>query len=152
MISAGRHILQRSLGVVGVGAGSDDDSAPFVTVSPSKSAERRRRLVDRLKTSEEQNGYFLDPAADGSPKDQQSGPTASVSPRKTMDACRNAARILKQSGERLHLSGRWWRETETHTANRTGGEGSDSRFEGRPKKEVGYQGLYRYIIAQPGTA
>jgi hypothetical protein len=35
---------------------------------------------------------------------------------KTMDACRNAARILKQSGERLNLRGRWWKETSTATA------------------------------------
>jgi hypothetical protein len=102
MISAGRQILQRSLG-----AGSDDDSMPFVSVSPSQSAERRRRLVDRLKTSEEQKVYFLDSA--GSTKDQSG--QASVSARKTLDACRNAARILKQSGERLNLSGRWWKET-----------------------------------------
>jgi hypothetical protein len=102
MISAGRQLLQRSLG-----AGSDDDSVPFVSVSPSQSAERRRRLVDRLKTSEEQKVYFLDSA--GSTKDQSG--QASVSARKTLDACRNAARILKQSGERLNLSGRWWKET-----------------------------------------
>jgi hypothetical protein len=101
MASAGRQILQRSLG-----AGRDDDSVPFVSASPSKSAERRRRLVDRLKTSEKQKAYFLDPA--GSTKDQSG--QASVSPRETMDACRNAAKILKQSGERLNLSGRWWQE------------------------------------------
>jgi hypothetical protein len=98
MISAGRQILQRSLG-----AGSHDDSVQSVSVSPSKSAERRRRLVDRLKTTEEQKGNQKLSFLDQSEKE--------FSPRKTMDACRNAARILKQSGERLNLSGRWWSET-----------------------------------------
>jgi hypothetical protein len=104
MITAGRQILQRSLG-----AGSDDDSVHSVSVSPSKPVERRRRLVDRLKTAEEQMGNqkqsFLDHA--GFTKDQ----IGQASYWKAMDACRNAARILKQSGERLNLSGGWWRET-----------------------------------------
>jgi hypothetical protein len=105
MVSAGRKILQRSLG-----AGSDEDPGQnSVSVSPSKSAERRRRLRDRLKTSDEQNKNpkpsFLDHA--GLATDQN----GQVPPKKTTDACRNAARILKQSGERLSLSGRWWGET-----------------------------------------
>jgi hypothetical protein len=104
MVSAGRQLLQRSLG-----AGIDDDSVHSVSVSPSKSAERRRRFGDRLKTAEEQMGNqkpsFLDQT--GFTKDQN----GQASPSKTMEASRNAARILKQSGERLNLSGRWWRET-----------------------------------------
>lgn len=101
MVSVGRQLMQRTLS-----ADSNDDST--YSVSPSNSLEKRKKLLDRLKAVDAQNETPASIGLHSSPRHHDK------SALEIANACRSAARILKESGERLNLSGRWW------------GEGSDS--------------------------
>jgi hypothetical protein len=103
MVFAGRQLLQRS--IESSASHRSDDSTYSVSVSSSNSAERRRRLRERLKASEAQSDHIMNKAFPKHSGQQQ------AQSMELVKSCRNAARILKESGERLSLSGRWWNET-----------------------------------------
>lgn len=102
LVAAGRLLLHRTLATAG-------DTAPFVSQhSTEASAARRERLRNRLLTLDVD--VDVDVAAPAS-SDATNGTRhrrGQDSAVDVMDICRHATQVLKESGQRLNLSGRWF--------------------------------------------
>jgi hypothetical protein len=94
MVAAGRQLLRRTMG-------SPGDEVLTLELTPAKSAERRRRLRERL--TQQQDVDI--PTPQKSPQRSD----ARIS-NKIVDECKNSAKLLQQSGQRLDLGGHWWRD------------------------------------------
>lgn len=114
MVAAGRQLLQQHR-----------SQSP---VSAEASAQRRRRLRSRLQGMilEGDDDNIADPdgllAGLSSPASQNY--SSSNKPKRphglgqaveALDVCRHAAQVLKESGCRLHLTGRWWNDKSEDT-------------------------------------
>lgn len=122
LVARGRQIMHRYFS-------SDRDSAPFVVPhhpSTVASSERGQRLRQRLENTltkgsntsvasrslDEEESVAATLRASRSPSDQSRQDLSSAVD--ALDICRNAAHILKKSGQRLNLSGRWFTTNETN--------------------------------------
>jgi hypothetical protein len=94
MVAAGRQLLRRS-------KASPNEEVITLELTPAKSAERRRRLRERLTQLDEE----LPPSPCKSPQRRGSG-----SHKKTLDECHNTAKLVQGSGQRLELGGHWFRK------------------------------------------
>jgi hypothetical protein len=92
MVVAGRNLLAASR--------SPESKMHAVTLTPQKSAERRQRLRDRLKSLDED---VLVPTPQKTPR---SGVDMGLS-QKAMDTCHSVANILRVSARKLKFPGRW---------------------------------------------
>jgi hypothetical protein len=105
MIAAGRQLLRR--------AQSPNHEQAVVTLesTPVKSAERRNRLRERLKSMEDDTMLLSPPrqAAAISPR-MDAGFTTGTPNIKVTEECKNVAKLLQESGRRLDLGGHWWRD------------------------------------------
>jgi hypothetical protein len=96
MVAAGRQLLRRS-------TGTPNQEVITLELTPAKSAERRRRLRERL-TQMDEDGIPTPrrlpstPHPDAPPKNQKI----------VMDDFMGVAKILQQSGKKLDLTGHWW--------------------------------------------
>ena len=102
LVAAGRQMLQRSQAMVMVSSPDDAD-------------ERRRMLKEHLQSlSANDKPISIDkvslPAQNEST--QQLHPLGAS--MEAMDICRRTTKILKESGKRLQLSGRWWTGLSYH--------------------------------------
>ena len=97
MVAAGRQLLRRRMGT------SPQEEVINLELTPAKSAERRRRLRDRLTQRQQDDDVQATPAK--SPQ----RPDAFMNSKLAAE-CRNSAKLLQQSGQRLDLGGHWWRE------------------------------------------
>jgi hypothetical protein len=97
MVAAGRQLLRRSMG-------SPSEEVLTLELTPAKSAERRRRLRERLTNLEEDI-----PTPQRSPVSQRVEMNNS-SHKKILEECQSAAKLLQESGQRLDLGGHWWRD------------------------------------------
>ena len=116
LVIAGRNVLQRSTATLTENRpGEDGDEelpSSFMLYSPSRSADRRKRLRDRLKNLGVEDVHIATPSSlENSILSPDRLPDSS-SAHEDLDVIRNVARTLKQSGERLHLTGRWWRQPD----------------------------------------
>lgn len=98
MVAAGRQLLRRSL------AGTHNAEVIALELTPVKSAERRRRLRERLVQLEDGGS----PLALLPETPQPRTPPSRNS--KDPEDCRNTAKLLQESGRRLELAGHWWRK------------------------------------------
>jgi hypothetical protein len=97
LIAAGRQILQRSL------APHNDASRVHRVIPPGLSADRLRQLRSRLAA--------LSVSRPLPPPPPRLGPMLKeeiVAKVQAIDICRNTARILRQSGKKLHLTGKYF--------------------------------------------
>ena len=106
MVAAGRQLLRRSMA-------SPGEAILTLELTPAKSAERRRRLKDRLTNLEEDL-----------PTPQKTSPSRALvetnnnpSHKKLIDECQGAAKLLQESGQRIHLGGHWWRDRSVAANN-----------------------------------
>lgn len=102
MVAAGRQILRRSF------ATSPGEEIITLELTPAKSAERRRRLRERLTQLDDSSPLALQPST------QQ--PKSPQRPVIESEDCRNAAKLLQESGRRLELAGHWWRKGLANSA------------------------------------
>jgi hypothetical protein len=99
LVAAGRQLLQRSF------SPRSDSSPHMVHLSTKDAAERRNHLKNRLKSLDV---AFNVPSSDPTVPESPSRSPHLGSAIEALDVCRNTARILKESGRRLNLTGRWW--------------------------------------------
>ena len=95
MVAAGRHLLHRA-------TTGDDEKVHAVSLTPEKSAERRERLRQRLRDLDRGVGISA-PAG-----------TSGGMSTKAMGHCRNVARLLRESGQRLGLDTTKQRMDDAH--------------------------------------
>jgi len=94
MVAVGRQLLRRRMG-------SPEDEVITLELTPAKSAERRRRLRERLTQQNDMDVL--------TPQKSPQRPDSRTS-NKIVEECKNSAKLLQQSGQRLDLGGHWWRE------------------------------------------
>jgi hypothetical protein len=99
MVAAGRQVLRRSQ------AGSPSAEVVTLELTPAKSAERRRRLRERLS---EQQASPLALTLSTPPQPPPSSREIPTSP--FLEDYASAAKLLQESGRRLELSGYWFRK------------------------------------------
>lgn len=104
MVAAGRNLL--------ASARSPNPKMHVITVSPQRSAERRKILRERLKALDEEGAMPPTPSpikSSLSPRISGAGGIADVSAlaQTAMDACHSVAGLLKESAMTLKLAGRW---------------------------------------------
>lgn len=92
MVSAGRQLLQRT---------ATDNEVHQVRVTPQKSAERRQRLRERLKSLDAD--VTIPTPTKSAVKSMDDGIAT-----KAMETCQVVANLLIESGRRLGLNGHWW--------------------------------------------
>ena len=100
MVAAGRILLRRSK------ATSDEQTVCVLELTPSKSAERRQRLRESLRNLDADAFIPTPPRPSLSPRTDS--PFANSG--KSLDECKNVAKILQETGQRLDLGGHWWRD------------------------------------------
>ena len=102
LVAAGRQLLRRSQ------AGSPSAEVVTLELTPAKSAERRRKLRQRL-SEQQASPLALTPST---PPPPPPPPSLTVGSPGTPIAehCRNAAKLIQESGRRLDLSGHWFRK------------------------------------------
>ena len=107
MVAAGRQLLRRSLA-------SPSDEVVTLELTPAKSAERRRRLKERLTKLDHHDDD--DPVIHSPPRSPVSPRVDRSSPvhKKLVEECQNATKLLQESGHRLDLGGHWWRDDPAH--------------------------------------
>jgi hypothetical protein len=98
MVAAGRQLLRRS-------TGTPDQEVITLELTPAVSAERRRRLRERL----------MQVDGDGIPTPRRLPSTPLPEPpaikqKIVLDDSKGIAKILQDSGKRLDLGGHWWRK------------------------------------------
>lgn len=101
MVAAGRQLLRRS-------TGTPEQEVITLELTPAKSAERRRRLRDRL--------MQIDVEEIPTPRRLPSTPHPEppvVKQKIVLDDFMGIAKILQESGLRLELGGHWWRKDST---------------------------------------
>ena len=98
MVAAGRQLLLQKR--------NSPERPGHPVRSPRASAERRRRLRSRLESLE---------LSSPDRQERVEGPSASRlgASVESLDVCRHTCRILKESGMRLKLSGRWWSSSDS---------------------------------------
>lgn len=101
MVAAGRHLLRRKQ------AGSPHAEIVTLEMTPARSAERRRKLRERL-TEQEASPVALTPSTPPPPPPPPPRGGAPGTP--LLEDYRNAAKLLQESGRRLELSGHWFRK------------------------------------------
>ncbi len=101
MVATGRQLLRRSH------TASPGDEVITLELTPAKSAERRRRFRDRLTQLEDSTPLALLPSIPA-----KSPQRSAMEP----EDCRNAAKLLQESGRRLELAGHWWRKGHANPA------------------------------------
>jgi hypothetical protein len=106
MVAAGRHLLHRAIAE----STPDNQKMHSVSFTPEKSAERREKLRRRLRS--------LDSDVDiSTPASAQSSSGSAVrgadmgSATKAVESCQSVARVLRESGQRIGLSGQGWDAT-----------------------------------------
>jgi hypothetical protein len=104
LVTAGKEIAQRLM----------NQKPVSIDESIRAAADISRRLRNRLKSFEEEDAYFETYNGNNTPVNSP----ARRSPRRdlgsaveALDVCRKSADVLKESGRRLHLTGRWWTGT-----------------------------------------
>lgn len=114
LVAAGRQLLHRTFST------DADDDAPFVSRhSTEASAERRQRLRNRLKSlgvDDNDDSSAMDFVAQTNASNAASAAKSNRARRRNdlgsaveaLDICRNSAQIIKESGRRLGLTGRWF--------------------------------------------
>lgn len=101
MVAAGRQLLRRS-------KASPDEEVIQLELTPAKSAERRRRLRERLSQLDDD---LTSPTQKSPQRQDGSGKSPSLSSNiKLVDECKASTKILQESGQRLGLSGHWWKD------------------------------------------
>jgi hypothetical protein len=107
MVSAGRSILAASR--------SPESKMYSITLTPEKSAERRQRLRDRLKSLDEDDTLVRTPTpVKASPSRRhfitngvEAGGVDMGLAQKAMEACHSVANVVRTSARQLQLPGRW---------------------------------------------
>jgi hypothetical protein len=105
MVAAGRNLL--------ASVRSPDPKMHLITVSPQRSAERRKILRERLKALDEEGTMPPTPSptkTSSSPRISGGGGAlvdVSALAQTAMDACHSVAGLLKESALTLKLAGRW---------------------------------------------
>jgi hypothetical protein len=103
LVSAGRQLLQRSLGTPA------DQKIHYFDYTPEKSAERRQRLRDQLK----QVGSDVQILTPASSVEESPRRTPIQFSQSVSDICQAATQILLTSGQRLELDGHCWRKNKS---------------------------------------
>jgi hypothetical protein len=113
MVASGRLLLRRSLGKKYAGEGEDPDTSVILELerTPSKSAERRRKLREQLKELDEHDISIPTPPRPPPPPPPPKGFTSTFN-AKSLEEC---AHILRTSGHRLELGGHWFRDGKENT-------------------------------------
>ena len=109
MVASGRLLLRRSLNKkYHDNDGEDADSSMILELerTPSKSAERRRKLREQLKELDEHDIVIPTPPRPPPPPPPPKG-FNSVFNAKVLEEC---ATVLRSSGHRLDLGGHWFRD------------------------------------------
>jgi hypothetical protein len=119
LVAAGRQLLHRTFS-------SHDGGAAMVSRhSTEASAARRQRLRHRLQTLGMDDDLGdddfdkVDDSGHGHRRRRRSDYLSNSSAVEALDICRNAAQILKESGRRLNLTGRWFHDGPTTTSTVT---------------------------------
>lgn len=107
LVAAGRQLLHQKLGSTG---SPELDSKIHVVhrTPPNVSAERRRRLRNRIATPHGSSAPAASPMPPTPCRTQQQMGAAV----EALDVCRNTATILRESAKRLNLGGRRWEADE----------------------------------------
>jgi len=122
MVAAGRQVLRRNV----LASSSPQDSIIRLELTPTKSAERRQRLCQRLneQLNESSDGTNITLFSSSSPSRTPLSPNRSMdvlgdgfddtitntATKRKIEEYHTALRILQISGKRLDLDGYWWRE------------------------------------------
>jgi hypothetical protein len=123
MITAGRQVLIRQRNML-ASSSPRQDAIIRIDLTPTKSAERRQRLCQRLneQLNESNDGTNITLfSSSSSPSRTPLSPNRSMdvmvegtitnaATKKKLDEYHTATRILQISGKRLDLDGYWWRE------------------------------------------
>jgi hypothetical protein len=111
LVAMGRQILQRSF--------SNDPDTPFVSQTAMEaSIERRQRLRNRLEALGVEGNDNQDNAfAPATTRPSREGRQLLSSAVDALSICRNVAQVVKESGRRLNLSGRWFVEGQGATSS-----------------------------------
>jgi len=123
MITAGRQVLIRQRNML-ASSSPHQDAIIRIDLTPTKSAERRQRLCQRLneQLNESNDGTNITLfSSSSSPSRTPNSPNRStdvlvegtitnVATKKKLDEYQTAIRILQISGKRLDLDVYWWRE------------------------------------------
>lgn len=112
LVSSGRDLLQRSLGSSSTTSPKEGETSALMERVFESAADRRQRLKDRLKSLTVDVGLPTPSSvsSSGSASPPRSFYSESGITGASEEACRNAANLIKKSGRRLNLSGRWWSE------------------------------------------
>jgi hypothetical protein len=154
MVAAGRQILRRNT------ATSPSDTVTLLELTPTKAAELRQRLRQRLVELEEDTTSSSSSTQTrlllaGSPPTRASRelihPTTPTvgSTKKKLDECYTAIKILQTSGRKLDLDGYWWRDYQLHvttTSNNNNSSSSSSSNKGSssiPQSEIQLDAMTR---------
>eukprot|EP00980_Cylindrotheca_fusiformis_P028418 scaffold22599_cov139-Cylindrotheca_fusiformis.AAC.9 len=105
MVAAGRQLLRRSTGT------TPEQEVITMELTPAKSAERRRRLQERLLQLDE-DGIPTPRRLPATP--HPTAPPPPVLQKVIVDDFMGVAKILQESGQRLDLGGHWWRKDSGH--------------------------------------
>lgn len=108
MVAAGRSLLHRATG----DAMHEDDQRHTVSLTPEKSAERRKKLRERLSSLDEDVHLFSPPMYS-----QETSPSVAIRTHgvdmglasKAIETHYRVVSCLVESGKRLGLSGEWWK-------------------------------------------
>lgn len=107
LVAAGMEIAQRCMNQNG-----SNDQPISINEAIRTASELSRRLRNRLVSFEEDDRYFERHNGNDTPI---ASPSRRSSPRRdlasaveALDVCRKTVDALKESGKRLHLTGRWW--------------------------------------------
>jgi hypothetical protein len=106
IVAAGRQVLRRNK------ASSPEEAILMLEMTPSKSAELRERLRQRLTELGEDSSPQLR-SLPGSPTracSDAAAPAVAAATKKKLDECLTATKLLQTSGKKLDLDGYWWRD------------------------------------------
>lgn len=106
MVAAGRSLLRRAV-AVSTPDGGGDDALHLVALTPEKSAERRKKLRQRLQELGENDVEVPTPISRAPPPSIHHGIDMGYA-TKAMEHCHSVVRLLRESGKRLGLGGHWW--------------------------------------------
>ena len=108
LVAAGRQLLHRTF--------SSNGDGPFIVHHKSEaSAARRERLRNRLQALGGDKDTTMNLTnANGTGRSPRRDLSSAV---EALDICRNVAKVLKESGMRLSLSGRWFSDQTSTVAD-----------------------------------
>ena len=116
-VAAGRKLLERvmnngTLDDATLNQGDDDNDATTATFFDSQTSIRKQsqRLQEQLRDSPSE-GSVIAPSS-VTPSSSMSPPPPPPQTEPSLTALQNVSNLLRASGKRLHLAGRWWREKD----------------------------------------